>query len=93
MSHSFFFFGRFWDWQEMDEDSWVSLPKALVAHRKARLGGTPMSSGFICSVISAARRGVDGPLKPREGAKVDSAVPGVSGLVGTLGHVSCVCWS
>ena len=33
MSHSFFFFfARFWDWQEMDEDSWVSLPQSSVAH-------------------------------------------------------------
>lgn len=30
------FFARFWDWQEMDEDSWVILPHDSVAHSEGQ---------------------------------------------------------
>jgi len=87
MSHSFFFFflldsgiGRRW----MRTVGWAS-PKALWLTVSARLGGTPLSSGFICSVVKCCmERGVDGPEASSRAPRLTALSLRVSGLVGNV---------
>lgn len=61
----------------------MSLPQSSCSSTvSARLGGTrPCHQVSSARLVSAAQCSVDG-LKPREGAKVDSAVPRGLGLGG-----------